>query len=188
MASAEFLNSPRGTITLVQGPPGTVKTSLLIATICKFLESRQQPRLLVCAPSNKAVTVLASRYLEVVNKKNTTFCAALVGDKDKIMSEDHLRFKDIFVYGYLSNILKEVRRSCHDLTKFNVRQNKSQMDILAKKLCENIRNNRKNHQACDLLGKIMGSSITPYNITHVDIAYMIPVDNDWLLILFRLNK
>ena len=62
------------------------------------------------------------------------------------------------------------------------------MDILAKKPCENIRNNRKNHQACDLLGKIMGSSITPYNITHVDIAYMIPVDNDWLLILFRLNK
>lgn len=118
MASAEFLNSPRGTITLVQGPPGTGKTSLLIATICKFLESRQQPRLLVCAPSNKAVTVLASRYLEVVNKKNTTFCAALVGDKDKIMSEDHLRFKDIFVYGYLSNILKEVHRSCHDLTKF----------------------------------------------------------------------
>ena len=49
MASAEFLNSPRGTVTLVQGPPGTGKTTLLIATSCKFLESHQQPRLFVCS-------------------------------------------------------------------------------------------------------------------------------------------
>lgn len=80
-ASAEFLNSPRGMIALVH-PPGIGKTTRLIATICKFLESNQQPRRLVCAPSNDAVTVLAARYPEAVNKTNATSCAALIGDKD----------------------------------------------------------------------------------------------------------
>jgi hypothetical protein len=110
-ASTEFLTSSPGSFTLVQGPPGTGKTTMLTATICNFLLTRSRagdkhPRLMVCAPSNKAVSVLAARYLEATTD-SCKYQAAMVGDKDKILSEDHAgRLEDIFVYTWLTTTLK----------------------------------------------------------------------------------
>lgn len=113
-ASTEFLTSSPGSFTLVQGPPGTGKTTMLTATICNFLLTRSRagdkhPRLMVCAPSNKAVSVLAARYLEATTD-SCKYQAAMVGDKDKILSEDHAgRLEDIFVYTWLPTTLKELQ-------------------------------------------------------------------------------
>lgn len=142
-ASIAFLSSPRGTIELVQGPPGTGKTTLLTATICRFLVERSaagitQPRLMVCAPSNKAVTVLAARYLEAENTKHSAFRAAMVGDRDKMLSEDRLRFKDIFVYDWLLNMIGELRRLCQGVSWRNRTQRRSEVEALSKRLFENI--------------------------------------------------
>jgi hypothetical protein len=143
-ASTEFLTSSQlGSITLVQGPPGSGKTTLLIATICNFLLAREaagnkHPRLMVCAPSNKAVTVLAARYLEAINTKACRFHAALVGDKDKMMSEDRLRFKDIFIYTWVENVVEEYNSICKRLSKRNMTHMMSQAEALGEKLCDKI--------------------------------------------------
>lgn len=73
-ASIEFLTSSPRSITLVQDPPGTRKTSMLTMTVYESLNACKaadvQPRL-VCAHSNKTVTVLAHRYLKA---ENECFC------------------------------------------------------------------------------------------------------------------
>ena len=58
-------------IVLVQGPPGTGKTSTIVSLIAVLLAKREEERfkdkkILVCAPSNAAVDVLARRVLSGV--------------------------------------------------------------------------------------------------------------------------
>ncbi|MBS1644451.1 MAG: AAA family ATPase [Bacteroidetes bacterium] len=47
-------------IAIIHGPPGTGKTTTLVAAI-KALQSRQKQQILVCAPSNTAVDLLAEK-------------------------------------------------------------------------------------------------------------------------------
>ncbi len=60
-AVQRFVAAPAGVI-LLQGPPGTGKTTT-ITDMLAALASKNQ-RVLVCAPSNKAVQVLAERFIE----------------------------------------------------------------------------------------------------------------------------
>ena len=57
----------RGSLQLVQGPPGCGKTrfvaSLLDALTRVSTSRRRPPRIMVCAPSNKAVAVALERYV-----------------------------------------------------------------------------------------------------------------------------
>ena len=46
---------------LLHGPPGTGKSTFLVNVICRRLAANPSARLLVTAPTNKAVTVLAER-------------------------------------------------------------------------------------------------------------------------------
>jgi hypothetical protein len=57
-----FLCMPRDNVMTLQGPPGTGKTSTLTVLLAELHERLE--RTLVCAPSNKAVQVLADRYLK----------------------------------------------------------------------------------------------------------------------------
>ena len=57
-AVQDFLDMTAG-IKLVQGPPGTGKTSTIVVLLQLLAEKRE--RTLVCAPSNKAVQILAQR-------------------------------------------------------------------------------------------------------------------------------
>ena len=120
--ATEFLQSPPNTITLVQGPPGTGKTTLLVSILCRYLikslvskpsELEDKPsatipsldpafnhrkchgRIMVCAPTNKAVHVLASRFMKATMQrqsqnvdKGVSFNIILVGDADKIFMDD----------------------------------------------------------------------------------------------------
>ena len=59
--SAQTLCLTANDVALVHGPPGTGKTTTLIATILNLL--RHEAQLLVCAPSNAAVDLLVERLL-----------------------------------------------------------------------------------------------------------------------------
>jgi hypothetical protein len=77
--SSSFLSR----VTLVQGPPGTGKTHFLVSTI-HFLLS-QGKKILVCAPSNKALTVIVEKYLQS-RSPDSFFLATLIGVEDKLDS------------------------------------------------------------------------------------------------------
>ena len=57
----------RGSLQLVQGPPGCGKTKFVAAAIraaVRDTSETRDPRILVCAPSNKAVTVVLRKFLD----------------------------------------------------------------------------------------------------------------------------
>ena len=136
----EFLHSSDGSITLVQGPPGTGKSTLLVATICRFLLERQSekhkpPRIMVCAPSNKAVAVLAARYSKAEKTKPSPFRAAMVIDREKILPEDRFRFKDICIYDWVASMIRELK----DICRYSSRRNdESVLESFSHRLCSNI--------------------------------------------------
>ena len=126
-AAHQFLNSSPGSITLVQGPPGTGKSTMLVSTICRYLlaaRNKSRPRLMVSAPTNKAVTVVASRFLNVLGQNNPSHNVIMVGDADKLLDGDpkttvsghvqgqqqpsHLR--SIFLYSWMSQMIDEYKR------------------------------------------------------------------------------
>ena len=84
---------------LVQGPPGTGKTRFIGALLRTFVgfnregtgkslsnrKSNQKPiRVLICAPSNKAVTVALEKFLENENENNNKFFPILVGVEEAL--------------------------------------------------------------------------------------------------------
>ncbi|GMI31825.1 hypothetical protein TeGR_g11238, partial [Tetraparma gracilis] len=78
-------------ITLVQGPPGTGKTTFLVALLLALLSdpSTRRQRTLVCAPSNRAVLVVASRFLKSIQRQspNSIPSACLVGVESKLAED-----------------------------------------------------------------------------------------------------
>lgn len=127
-ASRSFLSSSPGSLTVVQGPPGTGKSTLLVSIICRYLmesaargEHRQR-RLMVCAPTNKAVTVLVTRYLESIScVDQNPFNVVLIGEQDKLLHEEQalldshetnvpaFRVKNMFVYTWLQGVVEDCR-------------------------------------------------------------------------------
>jgi senataxin len=63
-AVQRFVNASDGVV-LLQGPPGTGKTTTIVQMLAALVAKRL--RVLVCAPSNKAVQVLAERFIEKFN-------------------------------------------------------------------------------------------------------------------------
>lgn len=118
-AAATFLNSQPNTITLIQGPPGTGKTTLLVNIICQYLvESMAGDRarcLMVCAPTNKAVAVLCTRFLDTLQGTDQLPCnILLVGDDDKLLDDEQSRIsrgtdtsmlRSIFLYTWIRTVL-----------------------------------------------------------------------------------
>lgn len=141
-AAVAFLHSSPNTITLIQGPPGTGKTSLLVSIICRYLVDSVSQRefmgackfscnrkLVVAAPTNKAVAVLATRFMNSLKSHSSIqFNAILVGDADKLFPDkgngdgtiralgdaftgsDHNGLKSIFLYTWIQNITKQFSR------------------------------------------------------------------------------
>lgn len=131
-AAHTFLRSSPGSITVIQGPPGTGKTTLLVSIICRYLmESATrgvQRRLMVCAPTNKAVTVLVTRYLESINCVNRDpFNVVLIGEQDKLLNEERsllashettcpiFRIRNIFAYTWQQGVADDCKYIQHKL-------------------------------------------------------------------------
>ncbi|ONK71074.1 uncharacterized protein A4U43_C04F4450 [Asparagus officinalis] len=94
----------RSSVKLIWGPPGTGKTKTLSSLLCTLLTMKH--RVLVCAPTNVAITEVASRVLKLV--QNSCLAArragfscyslgdiVLFGDKNRLKVDDNLR--DIFI-------------------------------------------------------------------------------------------
>ncbi|KAL3920442.1 MAG: hypothetical protein SGILL_003261 [Bacillariaceae sp.] len=113
-AAKAFLASSPGEITLIQGPPGTGKTTLLTSVIGRYVVESQKMEhrkrtLLVCAPTNKAITVLCKRFLNSFIDDESAPCnAVLVGDEDNIFNDEKQqrqstpsRLRRIFLYSFI---------------------------------------------------------------------------------------
>jgi len=123
-AAKNFLES-KDSLHLVQGPPGTGKSTFLVNVICRRLAKDKYARILVTAPTNRAVTVLAQRFLDVVNSCNNddllSDCnALLIGVEDKLISTNTSSknecisvdtlppsLQSIFVYTWIDSIKNE---------------------------------------------------------------------------------
>lgn len=64
---------------------------------------------MVCAPTNKAVTVLASRYLDA-SRRSTDFNIVIIGDKEKLLTEDQPGLRGIFAYTFMDVMIHEWAR------------------------------------------------------------------------------
>jgi hypothetical protein len=93
-AAKRFLESTESTLTLVQGPPGTGKTTFLSSVIYENWICER--RMLVSAPTNKAINVVCTRFLQLLEQQqqqsddddhNQYYCnAILIGVEDKLVA------------------------------------------------------------------------------------------------------
>lgn len=99
---------------------GTGKTTLLVSIIGRALlqarsESIEGYRLLVSAPTNKAVSVLAARFLGNINDESQ-FNVILVGDQDKLLTDERNTnsrdgvLKSIFLYSWMQTMIETYQR------------------------------------------------------------------------------
>jgi superfamily I DNA and/or RNA helicase len=96
-AVRNFYEFERG-IQLLQGPPGTGKTTMIVELLNIF--ASQNRRVLVCAPSNKAVQVIAERFLA----KYPIHRSILIGVENKL--KDSLR--PIFIHTWADDICASI--------------------------------------------------------------------------------
>jgi len=100
-AIEDFTNLQNG-LQILQGPPGTGKTTTIVQLLNSLVARRE--RILVCAPSNKAVQVLAARFLRDFPETKMV----LAGRHEKLTDE----LKPIFVDNYrdqLSALVKSLQ-------------------------------------------------------------------------------
>jgi hypothetical protein len=96
-AAKRFLESAESTLTLVQGPPGTGKTTFLSSIIYENWICER--RMLVSAPTNKAISVVCTRFLQLLEQQQQQplsaddddnhhyYCnAVLIGVEDKLVA------------------------------------------------------------------------------------------------------
>lgn len=130
----------------VQGPPGTGKTTFTVQTLLKILHDSRTSgqRTLVCAPSNKAILVLASRFLiehsKILQKQGgspeeTTSLVSLIGVEAKLSEEigkrgdkdnaatGHVPRNDsvesMFVWRYVDQIVDDLEHALSLLPRFD---------------------------------------------------------------------
>jgi len=184
-AATEYLSAHSGSVSLVQGPPGTGKTTFTVACIlrCLFKSSREETgrRILVTAPTNKAITVLASRFLAALNG-DAGLNVVLIGVEDKLVDDegssrsnanshtDDLRvpatLRDVFVYTWLNTISSSLQAILDDiLSNRNVKSTLSRLGGIRKKLRKGIPSlyrESETHQYLDcLIGRLEQSSNDP---------------------------
>lgn len=98
-AVQKFLRLDQG-LQLIQGPPGTGKTTTII-TLLKVLSKKPQ-RILVSAPSNKAVQILAERFALTCPQ----IPIVLVGVEDKL--PDNPTLEKIFIHSWKKQMLHKM--------------------------------------------------------------------------------
>ncbi|MBX9587400.1 MAG: AAA family ATPase [Gammaproteobacteria bacterium] len=92
-----FTNAANG-IYLLQGPPGTGKTSTIVELIQRLV--KQNKRVLICAPSNKAVQVIAERFYQ--KYQNEKIAIILAGVESKLPDS----LTPIFLHTWVKRLLK----------------------------------------------------------------------------------
>jgi len=119
-AAIKFLTADTG-LQLLQGPPGTGKTTIII-TLLELLYKKQM-RVLVCAPSNKAVQLLASRFLQA----NPEAAITLAGVKSKVPTELHT----IFLHTWGKDTCKQIGECIDALDKLRTDEKLTQQSFFS---------------------------------------------------------
>lgn len=127
-AARSFLNGPEHNLCLTQGPPGTGKTTFLTAVLlrtffkgwqhdrddkCVFNSSK---RCLVTAPTNKAVSVIATRFLSAIGDFQQINCI-LIGVEDALFPRDEndtdgtewQPLKNIYLYTWCHKLIEDAK-------------------------------------------------------------------------------
>lgn len=79
--TVESFSIAKAGLYLLQGPPGTGKTTTLVRLIAKLYQQNPNERMLICAPSNKAVQVIAERVLKLSKALDKTIPILIVSAK-----------------------------------------------------------------------------------------------------------
>lgn len=142
----------QGGMTLLQGPPGTGKTTTIVAMLQVL--ALQNKRVLVAAPSNKAVQVIAERlYRDAPDEP-----MILAGVEKKI--PDHLR--PIFLHTFradLVQLLANQYENCGRIMRYKPRGNKTIEDV-KDYLVQCRRDFREDFQ-------VTANRLRTYNLSHV---------------------
>ncbi|CAL2226962.1 unnamed protein product [Prunus armeniaca] len=100
LACLEMLHcDSKSTVQLIWGPPGTGKTKTTATLLFTLLQ--MNCRTVICAPTNVAITEVASRFLEIVTKaeSKSLFCSLgevlLFGNKERLKVGAHI--EDIYL-------------------------------------------------------------------------------------------
>ena len=148
-AITNFLSLKEG-IQILQGPPGTGKTTTIVA-MATLLSTVEKKRVLICAPSNKAVHVIAERLI----KQKTPVPIALAGVNKKITPT----LRNIFVHTWgetkakaCLSIINTIKNCKLDPSNYQalIRTQEHQDDLLtteliaAKKSIQELLDNTKN--------------------------------------------
>lgn len=107
-----FSCMPKGSM-LLQGPPGTGKTTTLVSILEEL--SVKRTRTLVCAPSNKAIQVLAARFHDRVPSARMV----LVGVADKIPPE----LKAVSLEGFCDDLQGRLTQIKRYIVLFDYKKN-----------------------------------------------------------------
>ena len=127
-AARSFLNGPEHNLCLIQGPPGTGKTTFLTAVLLRTLFKGLQDdkndsctfdiskRCLVTAPTNKAVSVIATRFLSAIGDFQQINCI-LIGVEDALFPRDEndsnveewQSLKNIYLYTWCNKLIEDTK-------------------------------------------------------------------------------
>ena len=108
-AIQDFMAMDMG-VKLVQGPPGTGKTSTIIPLLKRLAEKKEKT--LVCAPSNKAVQILAEQFLDTQQNVPVIY----TGVEDKLPEDPKLHSIFLHTWGsQLSTLITNLRELLWDL-------------------------------------------------------------------------
>jgi hypothetical protein len=158
-AASSFINADPNTITIIQGPPGTGKTLLIVAILARLLREQQNnvsPRkIMVCCPTNKAISVLCTRFLDCLQGNDHCsfpFGVLLVGDDGKLLDDDVSRSKmnsssssklrSIFLYTWITTLLQDYSTIQNSLAgKSKRRETPESLFDLAQNLQQRLRTN-----------------------------------------------
>lgn len=126
-------------------PPGTGKTTFCVGVICQYL-LREMPRarkhrILVCAPTNKAISHIAQHFLQSIHPDNG-HCLNIIalGNEEKLDAASGagpfpFNMKSIHLYLWIETVVREYKKLKSRLDGGGSRRERAQLaDLLRRRL------------------------------------------------------
>eukprot|EP00124_Ichthyophonus_hoferi_P001372 Ihof_evm6s69 gene=Ihof_evmTU6s69 len=113
-AIKSFVSAGPGELQLLEGPPGTGKTMTISAMIQVLIG--QGKRCLVCAPSNKAIQVLAERFMRDIEKAGKGGVAAAMVTADERVPADNKYLRELGTQTWGKTLAEKLAGLIEELT------------------------------------------------------------------------
>ena len=92
-------------------PPGTGKSTLLVSVLLSYIRHRSEgrERIMVCAPTNKAVSIVANRFLRTISKEEQSELNIIIpGDATKLCdNEKQDNLKPYYLWSWQSHMVSQ---------------------------------------------------------------------------------